>query len=214
VIGLILKEAFSFRSIGGGLFGYAIMLAMRQGCARGVFSNEAGLGSAPIAHAASSTKEPCEQAMWGVFEVFVDTIVICSITSLAILLSGVYTGDLASYSSKGAAAAAAFNTLLPGSIGGIIIQASLIFFALSTVLGWSYYGASCWEYLTHNKTVVMVYKVVFAFVCIIGAIGSGQLVWDISDTLNGLMAIPNLIALLLLSSVIISMTKEYFADKK
>ena len=214
VIGLILKEAFSFRSIGGGLFGYAIMLAMRQGCARGVFSNEAGLGSAPIAHAASSTKEPCEQAMWGVFEVFVDTIVICSITSLAILLSGVYTGDLASYSSKGAAAAAAFNTLLPGSIGGIIIQASLVFFALSTVLGWSYYGASCWEYLTHNKTVVMVYKVVFAFVCIIGAIGSGQLVWDISDTLNGLMAIPNLIALLLLSGVIISMTKEYFADKK
>ena len=212
VLWLIVKEAFSFRAVGGGVFGYAIMLAMRQGCARGVFSNEAGLGSAPIAHAASSTDEPCEQAMWGIFEVFVDTIVICSITSLAVLLSGVYTGSLADYTSKGAAAAAAFNSLLPGSIGGFIIEVSLIFFALSTILGWSYYGASCWEYLTHNKTFVMVYKVIFSFVCIIGAIGSGQLVWDISDTLNGLMAIPNLIALLLLSGVIISMTKEYFSN--
>jgi len=212
VLWLIVKEAFSFRAVGGGVFGYAIMLAMRQGCARGVFSNEAGLGSAPIAHAASSTDEPCEQAMWGIFEVFVDTIVICSITSLAVLLSGVYTGSLADYTSKGAAAAEAFNSMLPGSIGGFIIEVSLIFFALSTILGWSYYGASCWEYLTHNKTFVMVYKVIFSFVCIIGAVGSGQLVWDISDTLNGLMAIPNLIALLLLSGVIISMTKEYFEN--
>ena len=209
---LILKEAFSFRAIGGGIFGYAIMLAMRQGCARGVFSNEAGLGSAPIAHAASSTEEPCEQAMWGVFEVFVDTIVICTITSLAVLLSGVYTGELAEYTSKGAAAAAAFNSMLPGKLGGLIIEISLIFFALSTILGWSYYGASCWEYLTHNKTVVMVYKVIFAFACVVGAVGSGQLVWDISDTLNGLMAIPNLIALLLLSNIIIGMTKDYFRD--
>ncbi len=211
---LIVREAFSFKAVGGGVFGYAIMLAMRQGCARGVFSNEAGLGSAPIAHAASSTEEPCEQAMWGVFEVFVDTIVICSITAFAVLLSGIYQGDLSSYTSKGAAAAAAFNQLLPGNFGGVIIQISLLFFALSTIIGWSYYGASCFEYLTHNKTVVMVYKVIFSFVCIVGAIGSGKLVWDISDSLNGLMAIPNLIALLLLSGVIIKMTKEYFADKK
>ena len=139
---LIFKSAFSLKSVGGGIFGYAIMLAMRNGFARGVFSNEAGLGSAPMAHAASSTDEPAEQAMWGVFEVFIDTIVICTITSLAVILSGVLDtpGGLDAFSSKGAAAAAAFNTILPGTIGGTIIQISLLFFALSTILGWSYYG--------------------------------------------------------------------------
>ena len=210
---LIFKSAFSLKSVGGGIFGYAIMLAMRNGFARGVFSNEAGLGSAPIAHAASSTEEPAEQAMWGVFEVFVDTIVICTITSLAVILSGVLDtpGGLDAFSSKGAAAAAAFNTILPGTIGGTIIQISLLFFALSTILGWSYYGECCWGYLTRNsKAVNMVFKVIFTLMCIVGATGSGTLMWDISDTLNGLMAIPNLVALLLLSGVVSAITKEYF----
>jgi AGCS family alanine or glycine:cation symporter len=210
---LIVKSAFSLESVGGGIFGYAIMMAMRQGFARGVFSNEAGLGSAPMAHAASSTNEPGDQAIWGVFEVFIDTVVICTITALAVILSGVLdtTGGLDAFASKGAAAAAAFNAIIPGTLGGTIIQISLLFFALSTILGWSYYGERCWGYLTgDNKFISLVYKIVFVLVCVVGATGSGTLMWDISDTLNGLMAIPNLIALLLLSGVVAKLTKDYF----
>ncbi len=209
----IISGAFNLKAVGGGVFGYAMMLAIRQGVARGVFSNEAGLGSAPIAHSASSTKEPCEQAVWGIFEVFVDTIVICTITSLAVVMSGVLNteGGLDAFASKGAAAAQAFNMILPGHIGGLVIQVSLLFFSLSTIIGWSYYGERCWAYLTNeNKIVSTVYKVIFVLFCIVGATGSGTLMWDISDTLNGLMAIPNLISLLLLSGVIITSTKEYF----
>ena len=204
----IFQGAFSFEAVGGGVFGYAIMQAMRQGFARGVFSNEAGLGSAPMAHAASNTKEPVEQGMWGVFEVFVDTIIICTLTSMAVLLSGVLEYDLNSFASNGAAAAAAFNAILPGSIGGTVLQISLLFFALSTILGWSYYGERCWGYLTNNN---LIFKVAFVLVCIVGAVGSGSLMWDISDTLNGMMAIPNLIGLLLLSGTVIQATKTYFS---
>ena len=214
VFGQIFAGAFSFKSVGGGLFGYTIMMAMKQGFARGVFSNEAGLGSAPIAHAASSTEEPCEQAIWGVFEVFIDTIVICSITAFAVLLSGILDaeGGLSAYASKGAAAAAAFNTILPGTLGGKIIELSLLFFALSTILSWAYYGENCWGYLSkNNKTFILIYKIIFALVCIVGAMGSGTLMWDIADTLNGLMAIPNLIALLMLSGVVAKVTKDYFS---
>lgn len=214
VFGQIFAGAFSFKSVGGGLFGYTIMMAMKQGFARGVFSNEAGLGSAPIAHAASSTEEPCEQAIWGVFEVFIDTIVICSITAFAVLLSGILDveGGLSAFASKGAAAAAAFNTILPGTLGGKIIELSLLFFALSTILSWAYYGENCWGYLTkNNKVFILAYKIIFSLICIVGAMGSGTLMWDIADTLNGLMAIPNLIALLMLSSVVAKVTKDYFA---
>ena len=214
VFGQIFAGAFSFKSVGGGLFGYTIMMAMKQGFARGVFSNEAGLGSAPIAHAASSTEKPCEQAIWGVFEVFIDTIVICSITAFAVLLSGILDveGGLSAFTSKGAAAAAAFNTILPGTLGGKIIELSLLFFALSTILSWAYYGENCWGYLTkNNKTFILIYKIIFALVCIVGAMGSGTLMWDIADTLNGLMAIPNLIALLMLSGVVAKVTKDYFS---
>ncbi len=215
--GAIFSNAFSLRSAGGGVFGYVIMQAMRQGFARGVFSNEAGLGSAPIAHAASSTEEPAEQAIWGVFEVFIDTIVICTITALAVILSGVLgtEGGLGAFASQGAAATAAFNAILPGTAGGIIIQISLIFFALSTILSWSYYGERCWGYLSgDNKIVNLIYKVIFVLVCIVGAVGSGQLMWDISVTLNGLMAIPNLVALLLLSGVVARITRDYFSKDK
>ncbi|MCI8423804.1 MAG: sodium:alanine symporter family protein [Lawsonibacter sp.] len=216
-LGAIFSSAFSFEAVGGGIFGYAIMVAMKNGFARGVFSNEAGLGSAPIAHAASSTEEPCEQAIWGVFEVFIDTIVICTITSLAVILSGVLdtAGGLDAFSSKGAAAVAAFNTILPGTIGGTVIQISLLFFALSTILSWSYYGERCWGYIARdNKTFILAYKVIFVLFCIVGATGSGQLMWDIADTLNGAMAIPNLVALLALSSVAASITKDYFNKQK
>ena len=211
----IFQGAFSLEAVGGGIFGYAIMVAMRNGFARGVFSNEAGLGSAPMAHAAAETKDPVEQGMWGVFEVFVDTIVICTITAMAVLLSGVLNtpGGIDTLGGNGAAAAAAFNVILPGELGGIVLQISLLFFALTTVLGWSYYGECCWGYLTgNNKVVLFLYKVVFILVCVVGATGSGQLMWDISDTLNGMMAIPNLIALLLLSGTTIRITREYFRN--
>ncbi len=217
VFAAIFSSAFSFEAVGGGVFGYAIMIAMKNGFARGVFSNEAGLGSAPIAHAASSTEEPAEQAIWGVFEVFFDTIVICSITAFTVLLSGFELGEAAleGYASKGSAAVAAFNSILPGTLGGTIIQLSLVFFALSTILSWSYYGERCWGYISRdNKVVTSVYKVIFVLFCIVGATGSGDLMWNISDTLNGAMAIPNLIALLLLSGAVATITREYFQDKK
>ena len=213
----IFKGAFSFEAVGGGVMGYAIMVAMRQGFARGVFSNEAGLGSAPIAHAAASTEEPAEQAIWGIFEVFFDTIIICTITGLTVILSGVLNtaGGLDAFSSKGAAAVAAFNSVLPGTLGGTIIQVSLVFFALSTILSWSYYGERCWGYLSNNNRLVdWTYKIIFICVCVVGAMGSGTLMWDISDTLNGAMAIPNLIALLALSGVVATETKKYFDTKK
>ena len=209
----IFTEAFSFKAVEGAIFGVAIMKAMQNGFARGVFSNEAGLGSAPIAHAASSSEEPCEQAIWGVFEVFIDTIVICTITALAVILSGVLntTGGLDAFASKGAAAVEAFNIILPGTLGGTVIQISLLFFALSTILGWIYYGERCWGYLSKdNKVVILVYKVAFVLFCIVGAVGSGTLMWSIADTLNGLMAIPNLVGLLLLCPVVFKVTKEYF----
>ena len=217
VFAAIFTSAFSFEAVGGGVFGYAIMAAMKNGFARGVFSNEAGLGSAPIAHAASSTEEPAEQAIWGVFEVFFDTIIICSITAFTVLLSGFELGEasLEAFGTKGSAAVAAFNEILPWALGGTVIQVSLILFALSTILSWSYYGERCWGYISKdNKIVVSVYKIVFVLFCIVGATGSGQLMWDISDTLNGAMAIPNLVALLLLSGAVASITREHFTDKR
>ncbi len=211
--GLIFKSAFSFKAVGGGVFGYAIIVAMRNGFARGVFSNEAGLGSAPMAHAASSTEEPCDQALWGVFEVFVDTIVICSITALTVILSGVLNAEngVDAFGSNGAAAAAAFNTILPGNLGGTVIQIGLLLFSFSTIIGWGYYGVSCWNYISkNNRNVAMGFNIVFTLMCIVGSVGTGKLMWDISDTMNGLMAIPNLIALLLLSGTVAKMTRDYF----
>ena len=148
---------------------------------------------------------------------FFDTIVICSITALTLLLSGFELGPeaLAAYPSQGAAAAAAFNAVLPGQAGGFIIQVSLLFFALSTIISWSYYGECCLGYLTKdNKLVGMAYKAFFIFLCIAGATGSGRVMWDIADTLNILMAVPNLVALLGLSGIVVKMTRDYFGDPK
>ena len=210
--GAIFSGAFSLRSAGGGVLGYAIFEAMRQGFARGVFSNEAGLGTAPMAHAASSTREPVEQGLWGVFEVFVVTILICTITGLTIVMSGIYTQDAAAFGSNGAAAATAFNSLLPGSLGGVVVEVGLLLFALSTMLGWNYYGERCWGYLTgNNRAVLLGFRIVYAVVCFFGATGSGSLMWTISDTLNGMMAIPNLVGILLLSGTVVRLTRDYFA---
>ena len=209
----IMREAFSLRAAGGGIIGCGLMRAMKQGFSRGIFSNEAGLGSAPIAHAASSSDEPCEQALWGIFEVFADTIVICTITAFALLLSGVLDspGGASAYASGGAAAAAAFAAVIPGGFGGHVIQFSLILFALSSIVCWSYYGESCLDYLSGGSGAVRTaYRFIFVLFCFFGATGSGKLMWDISDTLNGLMAIPNLIALVLLGGTVARLTQDYF----
>ena len=208
---VIFENAFSFRSVGGGIMGYVIMRAMRYGIARGVFSNEAGLGSAPMAHAASRTKDPVQQGLWGVFEVFVDTIIICTISGLVIVTAGQYGGEISGVSLVNASFKEAF-----GDFGGVFVAIAILCFAGSTILGWSYYGQQCLRYLAgDNKVLDTGYKIFFSLLTIAGAVAGQReglkLVWDISDTLNGLMAIPNLIALLLLSKVVITLTKEYIA---
>ncbi len=206
---VIFSSAFNVRSVGGGVMGYGMAQAMRYGVARGVFSNEAGLGSAPIAHAASESKNPAEQGLWGIFEVFVDTIVICTLTALIVLTSGLYvSGDL----SGAALTAGAFESGF-GSAGNIFLSVSLICFAFSTIIGWSYYGERCLAYLSkNNKIVTQVYRILFIVSIVVGATLELTLVWNIADTLNGLMAIPNLIAILALSKIIITMTKKYLKD--
>jgi AGCS family alanine or glycine:cation symporter len=205
VFGWIFEEAFHFRSAGGGIAGYAMMSAMRYGFSRGIFSNEAGLGSAPIAHAVSNTKEPVEQGIWGIFEVFVDTIIVCTMTALVILTSGVFgTGlDGADLTS------AAFGQTL-GNFAGSFISVSITLFAFSTLVSWSYYGEQCVQYLFSSKKAVTIYRCIYVLLVVVGAVMELTLVWGISDTMNGMMAIPNLIGLAGLSSVVIRETKGYF----
>lgn len=204
---LIFREAFNFKAAAGGVTGYGIMLAMHYGFSRGVFSNEAGLGSAPIAHAASSTKDPVQQGLWGMFEVFFTTIIICTFSALIILTTGIWEQGTLSGS---ALSIASFNHILPG-VGGFVITMATIFFALSTILGWAYYGEVCIGFLTRNsKAAVLIYRCVYVLFVFIGAVGSLDLIWSISETMNGLMAIPNLIGIIGLSKVITKATKEHF----
>lgn len=206
--GLIISSAFTGSAAIGGFAGSTIMITARYGVARGVFSNEAGLGSAPIAHAAATTDNPVRQGLWGIFEVFMDTIVICTMTALTIVVTGVWSSGV-----DGAALTTlAFNLGLPGP-GGIIVAIGILFFAFSTLLSWSYYGERCAEYLFGSKFNT-IYKIIFIPFIMVGAIGGLRVIWDIADTLNGLMAIPNLIGLLGLSSVVFKLTKEYFDNKK
>ncbi len=208
---LIFQEAFNFRAAAGGAAGYGIMVAMRYGFARGVFSNEAGLGSAPIAHAASSNKNPVDQGIWGMFEVFFTTIIICTLTALVILTTGVM--DTTDYIGS-ALSIAAYNSVIPG-IGGVGVTIATVLFATSTTLGWAYYGEKAVEYLFHkSKLAVTIYRVVYvAFVFIGAAGGSGSLdlIWGISDTMNGLMAIPNLVGIIGLSGIVVKLTKDHFS---
>ena len=204
---LIFREAFNFKAAAGGATGYGIMVAMHYGFSRGVFSNEAGLGSAPIAHAASRTKSPVQQGLWGMFEVFFTTIVICTLSAIVILTTGVWETGTAQGS---ALSIASFNAIFPG-VGGIIVTMATVFFALSTILGWAYYGEVSMEYLSHNsKTAVMIYRIFYIIFVFIGAVGNLDLIWSISETMNGLMAIPNLIGIIGLSKVIKTATKEHF----
>jgi len=212
---LIFKEAFNFSAAFGGVAGYGIFSAMRYGVGRGIFSNEAGLGSAPIAHSASSAEDPVKQGVWGVFEVFITTIVICTMSALVILTSGIYTtafeAGVAPSVSGAALSSAAFNEAMP-YVGGIGIAVSTIFFALSTMLGWAYYGEVCVGYLfkKHSKTAINVYRVVYVAFVFIGAIAEINTVWLVADCFNALMALPNLIGLIGLSGLVVKITREHF----
>ncbi len=207
--GMIFGNAFSAKAVGGGLFGTVI----RYGVARGVFSNEAGLGSAPIAHAASQNDDPVKQGIIASLGSFLDTIVVCTMTALVILTSGLVkinssglmeiTDNLTGAPLTTSAFQASF-----GTFGGIIVSFGLIFFAFSTIIGWFYYGSKCLEYLAGVKAI-MIYKFIFVAMVFFGAFYKSDIVWSLSDTFNGAMAIPNLIALLLLAPVIFSMTKDY-----
>ncbi len=208
--GMIFGNAFSAKAVGGGLFGTVI----RFGVARGVFSNEAGLGSAPIAHAASQNNDPVRQGIIGSLGSFLDTLVVCTMTALVILVSGLVTLDPVSglmsiKDGLGGAAltTTAFDMAFPG-FGGMVVSFGLIFFAFSTILGWYYYGSKCLEYIAGVKAL-NAYKAVWIGLVFFGAIYKVGFVWNLSDTFNGLMAIPNLIALLALSPLIFSMTRDY-----
>ena len=221
---LIFEHAFTGEAAAGGVIGIAIMQAIRQGVARGIFSNEAGLGSAPIAHAAAQTNDPIRQGLIGMLGTFIDTIIVCTVTGLAIVTSGLLMdrGGL-----EGAELTRqAFELALPG-IGGYVVAVSLAVFAFTTILGWSVYGERCSEYIFGVKSI-MPFRILWTLAVPLGAYtvildrasgvaGEGTtgmaamgLVWKMSDMLNALMAFPNLIALLLLSPVVFSMTKEYF----
>lgn len=216
---IIFREAFNFKSAFGGVAGYGILTAMRYGIGRGVFSNEAGLGSAPMAHAASSTKDPVQQGFWGVFEVFITTVVICTMSALVVLTSNVYTSAFSSGIAPSISgvplSSAAFNEALP-HVGGVIVAVATVFFALSTMLGWAYYGEVCIGYLfpKSTKKAVLVYRLIYVAFVFVGAIAEINTVWLIADCFNALMAIPNLIALIALSKVVKDLTKAHFEKKK
>ena len=208
---MIFQGAFSAEAALGGAFGITIMTTIQKGVGRGVFSNEAGLGSAPIAHAATSETDPVKQGMYGIFEVFMDTIVICTLTALTVLCGAESGVSIAWGQSAGTELiSAAFSTVFGDKVGALIVAVGIGLFALSTILSWSLYGTRCFEFLTGGKGV-KAFQTVFVAVVIIGATLELELVWNIADTLNGFMAIPNLIALLGLSGVVVKLTKEHFA---
>lgn len=205
-LGLVFTHAFTPSAAEGGFAGAAVWAAIRFGVARGVFSNEAGLGSAPIAHAAAETKGPVNQGLIAMLGTFIDTIIVCSITGLAIIASGAWTSG----ESGAALTSLAFETSLPG-FGGYLIAIALSIFAFTTILGWSYYGEKCVGYLLGAK-VLIGYRVLWIIAIYFGATADLGFIWLLADTLNAMMAIPNLIALALLSPVVFKITKEFFAS--
>ena len=210
VLASIVGGAFDPQAFTGGAIG-SIFLSMQKGVSRGIFSNEAGLGTGSIAHACADTRKPVKQGMFGIFEVFADTIVICTLTSLVVLCSGAADGNYGNAAAAGVpTAVAGFATVFGDKAGSLILAVGLLLFATSTILGWALYGTRCAEFLFGSK-IIRPYQIIFCLVVVAGAVADLTLVWDISDTLNGLMSIPNLIALLLLSPVVIKVTKEHFA---
>ena len=212
----IFKFAFGMKAVAGGTAGYLLKLAVVQGCKRGVFSNEAGLGSSVMVHSNSDVKEPVKQGLWGIFEVFADTFVVCSMTALVVLTSGfinLETGQFVAPEgiSDANLVAKAFGNAF-GAPGEGFIAVAIFLFAFTTVLGWSHYGAKAVEYLI-NEGAVIVFRIIFVLFMVVGAISESSLAWDISDTFNGMMMIPNLIGVLALSPLVYKLTKNY-RDRK
>jgi AGCS family alanine or glycine:cation symporter len=185
------------------------MMAMRYGIARGLFSNEAGLGSAPLVHAAARTDHPVRQGLYGIFEVFVDTILVCTTSGLVILVTGAWSDGTTGAELTGRA----FSTGLPGTWGNIVVTTSLVLFAYSTLVGWSYYGETGIVYL-FGARAALPYRLLWLVFIYLGAVGSLHLVWDIADTLNGLMAVPNLISVLGSVPLLLKLQREFFASAR
>lgn len=220
--GLVFKSifgcAFGIKAVEGGFVGVTVKSVITWGFKRGVFSNEAGLGSSVMVHSCSNVREPVRQGMWGIFEVFADTIVVCTLTAFVILSSGVVdpaTGTVLVAGADGVAlektalVGAAFSTVF-GKFGTGFIAIAVMLFAFSTTLGWSVYGSKAWEYLFGRKSVIG-YKIFFVLMCFVGPQLTSSLAWDISDTFNGMMMIPNLIGVLVLSPEVYKITKNYIA---
>ena len=209
----IFKSAFGMEAAAGGVVGYGIKLAIEWGMKRGVFSNEAGLGSSVMVHSNSNVREPVKQGMWGIFEVFADTIVVCTLTAFAVLSSGLIdlnTGKLVdafSTLTKNDLVATVFEQKF-GVVGSGFIAVSIALFAFSTVLGWSHYGTKACEYLLGEKRTIP-YRILFVLLVFGGAVMGDNLAWDLADTFNGLMMIPNLIGVIALSGVVMKITKNY-----
>lgn len=216
---MIFSNIFSFKAAVGGAAGFAFSQIIKKGLARGVFSNEAGLGSSVIAHSASQTREPVKQGLWGVFEVFFDTFIICTLTALVVLVSmdqqtlygGEYVDTVVSMM--------AFQSVF-GGFGTAMYSIIIPLFAFTTILAWSYYGEKCVDFLFRKtgdkgrKIATTVFKVAYVLLVIVSAIIDGELAWAISDTFNGLMALPNLIGLVFMSGLVVKITKNYFDRKK
>lgn len=206
----------------GGAAGYGMMTAMRYGVARGVFTNEAGLGSSAMAHAAADVEEPAEQGMWGVFEVFIATIVVCTVTALVILTTGVYSesealsaiqsGVIPQQMLGAPLSVAAFSTVF-GPFGGIFVAVCLMLFAFTSLLGWSYYGERSLAYLAGSERFTGIYRLVFLVGIVVGSTADLSVVWQLADICNGLMALPNLIALLLLSPEALRILNRWIEQK-
>ena len=213
VFASIFKFAFGIKAVAGGAAGVAISQVITQGCKRGMFSNEAGLGSSVMVHASSNTKEPVKQGMWGIFEVFFDTFVVCTMSALVVLSSGfidLSTGLPAVANLDDATLVSQIFGQAFGFVGEAFVAIAMLLFAFTTVVGWSQYGTKAVEYLA-GKTGVKIYKVVFVLMIMSGAVMTSSLAWDISDTFNGLMMIPNLIGVVALCPLVAKITKNYIA---
>lgn len=206
-IALIVKHAFTPTAATGGFAGATVWAAIRFGVARGIFSNEAGLGSAPIAHAAAKTDSPVRQGTIAMLGTFIDTLVLCSITGLVIVVTGAWSSG----ETGAALSSSAFELALPG-VGSYVVSLGLVLFAFTTLLGWSFYGEKCVEYLFGVRSIVP-FRVLWIIAVPIGATAELDFIWLVADTLNALMALPNLLALLLLSPVVFKLTRDYFSDK-
>ena len=203
-LALIFTSAFSPAAAVGGFAGASIRMAIQNGVARGVFSNESGLGSAPIAAAAAKTNEPVEQGLISMTGTFIDTLIICTLTGLTILVTGVWSGEL-----NGVALTQSAFSMVFSDFGSIVLTIFLVLFAFTTILGWNYYGERCFEFL-FGVRFIWLYRVVFVLMVLLGGFIELDMVWIIADIVNALMALPNLIALLVLSPVVVTETKKYF----